>query len=121
VTDAVPQQPHPEDTDNGQATYADSFVRRKISVKGTGGVAATVTVIAQRGQVWVSIQPLFTWEAIMEPGKVDELLRTLTLAREDAKKMESKNRVTRGNKQQPVGTVTVLPGNKALRTDQARP
>jgi hypothetical protein len=62
--------------------YADSFVRRKVSVKGTGGVAATVVVIAQQGQVWVSIQPLFTWEAIMEPGKVDELMHVLELARE---------------------------------------
>ncbi|MGH3692459.1 MAG: hypothetical protein ACRDRX_00370 [Pseudonocardiaceae bacterium] len=50
-------------------------------------MVATVVVIAQRGQVWVSITPPFTWEAIMDPGKVDEVIHVLTLAREDAKKM----------------------------------
>jgi hypothetical protein len=65
----------------------NSFVRRTVSVEGSGGIAATVVVIAQQGRVWVSIQPRFTWEAIMEPGKVDELIHTLRLAREDAKKM----------------------------------
>ena len=69
---------------------------RKVSVKGTGGVAATVVVIAQRGQVWVSIQPPFTWEAIMEPGKVDELIKTLGLAREDATRMVSGKRMSHG-------------------------
>lgn len=90
VTDAAPKQPQPENTGDGQATYADSFVRRrKVSVKGTGGVAATVVVTVERGYVWVSIHPLFTWEDIMEPGKVDELMNALGLAREDAKKMTS--------------------------------
>ena len=63
-------------------SHADQVLQavyHKVSVKGTGGVAATVVVIAQRGQVWVSIQPPFTWEAIMEPGKVDELIHTLGL------------------------------------------
>lgn len=72
---------------DGQAAHADPVVYRRLSVKGSGGVAATVVVMTQRGQVWVSINPPFTWEAIMEPGKVDELIHLLRLAREDAKKM----------------------------------
>lgn len=35
----------------------------------------------------VSIQPLFTWEVIMEPGKVEELMRTLALLAKEAKTM----------------------------------
>jgi hypothetical protein len=35
--------------------------------------------------VWLSIVPPFTWEAIMEPGKVDELIHVLGLAREEAR------------------------------------
>jgi Na+/proline symporter len=56
-------------------------------VKGSGGVDATVIVIAQQGYVWVSIMPPFTWEAIMNPGKVDELIHVLKLARENAVKI----------------------------------
>jgi hypothetical protein len=89
VTDLSSKQPQPQATDNGTgpAIYIDPPVCRKVSVTGTGGVAATVFVTVQRGQVWMSIQPPFTWEAIMEPGKVDELMRTLELAREDVKRM----------------------------------
>ena len=72
-------------------------------MKGSGGVAATVVIRTQRGQVWISIVPLFTWEAIMEPVKVDELIHMLGLAREDAKKMAAarSNRSYRGRKVQP--------------------
>lgn len=117
------KQPQLQATDNGtgQAIYIDSFIRRKVTVTGTGGVTATIAVIAQRGQVWVSIHPLFTWDAIMEPGKVDELVRILRLAQEDAKRMESSKRVTRGNRQQPVGTVTALPGKRAQGTKKVQP
>lgn len=62
---------------------------RRISVKGSGGVTATVIVMVQRGTVWLSIQPLFTWEAIMTPEKVDELMRTLAQAREAAGRCRS--------------------------------
>ena len=55
-------------------------------MKGSGGVSATVVITVKQGQVWMSIQPPFTWEAIMEPGKIEELIRTLTLAAESAKK-----------------------------------
>lgn len=90
-----------------------------MSVKGSGGVSATVVVTAQHGQVWVSIVPPFTWEAIMEPVKVDELIRTLGLAREDAKRMVNSKRMYRRDKQKPVGSVTLLPGNKALDAKHA--
>jgi hypothetical protein len=56
-------------------------------VKGSGGVTATVVVVTQRGYARVSIEPPFTWEAIMNPVKIDELIHMLELAREDAKKM----------------------------------
>jgi hypothetical protein len=83
VTKPSTMQLQLEHSPNGQAMY----VHRTVSVEGSGGLAATIVVIAKRGQVWVSIQPRFTWEAIMEPGKVDELIHTLALAREEAKKM----------------------------------
>lgn len=61
---------------------------RTVSVKGSGGVSATVIVIVQQGQVSMSLQPPFVWEAIMDPGKVQELIRTLRLAGEDAEKIK---------------------------------
>lgn len=77
-------------------------VRRMVSVKGTGGVSATVVVLVQQAQVWVSVEPPFTWEAIMEPEKVDELIRTLAQARDDARRLGSARAVSRGGRQ-PVG------------------
>ncbi len=95
MTEPSPEQSQSEDTNNGQAIYTGSDVHRKVSVKGSGGVSATVVVIVRQGKVWMSIVPPFTWEAIMEPGKVDELMRTLGLAREDAQRMVSCKRVSR--------------------------
>ncbi len=85
MTDSV-SKAKPGDINNEQAVYIGSVVHRKVSVKGTGGVAATVVVTVQQGQVWMSIHPPFTWEAIMEPEKVDELIRTLVVATNSAKK-----------------------------------
>jgi len=68
-------------------TASTRSVHRKVSVEGSGGVAATVVVVAQQGQIWVSITPPFTGAAIMESGKVDEVIHTLAQARDDAKKM----------------------------------
>jgi hypothetical protein len=76
----------PGDITNGHAKYTESFVHRKVPVKGSGGVSATVVITVQQGHVWMSIRPPFTWEAIMEPWKVDELIQTLALAAEGAKK-----------------------------------
>jgi hypothetical protein len=50
---------------------------QRIHVKGTGGVDATVVVTVMRDSVWLSISPRFTWEAIMHPGKVDEIISVL--------------------------------------------
>lgn len=62
-------------------------VHRKITVRGSGGVAATIIVIARQGRVLLSIMPPFTWEAILEPSRIAELTHTLELARDDAEKM----------------------------------
>jgi len=51
------------------------------------GVDATVVVTVVQDTVWLSISPLFTWEAIMEPGKVDEVISVLELARDEATKV----------------------------------
>jgi Na+/proline symporter len=59
---------------------------RRIAVKGMQGVDATVVVTVVRGTVWLSISPPFTWEAIMQPGKVDEVIHVLKLARDEATK-----------------------------------
>jgi hypothetical protein len=58
-------------------------VPRRVSVKGMQRVDVTVV----QGKVWMSISPPFTWEAIMEPGKVDEVMSVLGAARDEAKKM----------------------------------
>ncbi|MGH3976903.1 MAG: hypothetical protein ACRDS9_26825 [Pseudonocardiaceae bacterium] len=50
------------------------------------GVDATVVVTVAQGTGWMSISPPFTWEAIMELGKVDEVMAVLEIARDEAKK-----------------------------------
>lgn len=80
------RQPQSEASPARQAAYTRS-VHRKVSVEGSGGIAATVVVTAQRGQVWVSITPPFTSAVIMKLEKVDEVIHALALARDDAKKM----------------------------------
>jgi hypothetical protein len=62
-------------------------VPRRVRVKGMQGIDATVVVTVVQGNVWLSVSPPFTWEAIMEPGKVDELMHVLELAQEEAKEM----------------------------------
>jgi hypothetical protein len=57
---------------------------RKIRVKGMQGVDAMVVVTVVRGMVWMSIRPPFSWEAIIDTEKVDEVIRALELARNDA-------------------------------------
>ncbi|MGH3897757.1 MAG: hypothetical protein ACRDTA_05770 [Pseudonocardiaceae bacterium] len=60
---------------------------RRVRVKGMQGVDATVVVTVVHDTVWLSISPPFTWEAIMEPGKVDDVISVLELARDDTMKM----------------------------------
>jgi hypothetical protein len=57
---------------------------RRIAVTGMQGVDTIVIVTVVRGTVWMSISPPFTWEAIMTPGKVDEVIHVLELARDEA-------------------------------------
>jgi hypothetical protein len=64
---------------------------RRIAVTGMQGVDATVIVTAVHGTVWLSISPPFTWEAIMTPGKVDEVIHPLELARDEARMAAATN------------------------------
>ena len=70
-----------------QAPWPSAGVPRRVFVKGMQGVDVTLVVTVVQGTVWVSISPPFTWEAIMEPVKVDELIHVLELARDEARKM----------------------------------
>lgn len=84
-----PVQPEPGDSSDEHVTQqtTGSGMPRKISVKACQGEAATVVVTVVHGTVRMSIVPPFTWEAIMEPGMVDEVVRVLTLARDEASRM----------------------------------
>jgi hypothetical protein len=59
-----------------------------------------VVVTVGQDKVWLSISPPFTWEAIMEPAKVDELMHVLELATDEARKMavERSGRAPHGGK-----------------------
>ena len=70
-----------------QDTFSGIGISRRISAEGREGTAATVAITTYRGRVWMSIVPPFTWEAIMDPGSVDELIHALELARDEAKRM----------------------------------
>ncbi len=106
----------PDDsTDDSHIDQALRVVHHKVPVTGSGGVTATVIVTVRRGQVWLSIQPPFTWEAIMAPDKADEVMRTLGRAGEEARRMVSASSAA-GNGRQPVGNGTVAPGNTAVGT-----
>lgn len=59
----------------------------RVSVKSSQGEDATIVVTVVQGRVWISIVPPFTWEAIIEPEKVDDVIHVLGLAREEAKRM----------------------------------
>jgi hypothetical protein len=73
------------------AVHIGSEIHRRVAVRGSGGVDATVLVIARQSRVWLSVVPPFTWEAIMPADKVDELTRTLQVARDEAQAMASRD------------------------------
>ena len=75
-----------------EAQFPRMGVPRRVLVKGMQGVDVTVVVTVVQGKVWLSISPPFTWEAIMEPREVDEVMHVLELAREEAKKMPAARR-----------------------------
>jgi hypothetical protein len=60
---------------------------RRVLVKGMEGVPAILVVTVVQEKVWLSISPPFTWEAIMDTAKVDELIGVLELAQDEARKM----------------------------------
>ncbi len=74
----------PESAFPGRPLFPRMGIPRRVLVKGMQGVDVTVVVIVVHGTVWLSISPPFTWEAIIEPGKVDEVIRVLELARDEA-------------------------------------
>ncbi len=61
-------------------------VPRRVRVTAMAGFEAAVVVTVVGDTVWLSISPPFTWEAIMDPGKVDEIMSILELARDEAGK-----------------------------------
>lgn len=61
-------------------------VPRRVRVQGRAGVETTVVVTTVRDNVWLSISPPLTWEAIMTTGTVDGVISTLELARDEAMK-----------------------------------
>ena len=69
---------------HNHANFPSGGLPRKVSVKGRNGAVVTVVVTEYRGRVWMSIVPPFTWEAIMEPRHVDQLIHVLGLAREES-------------------------------------
>lgn len=81
-----------------------SIVPWRVPVKGREEIVAAVVVTVYRGNVWMSIVPPFTWEAIMEPGKVDELIHVLSLAREQVRRSVAV-----------AATRTDRPGNEVVR------
>jgi len=84
---------------------------RRVRVTGMQGAAATVVVTVVRDRVWLSISPPFTWEAIMAPGKVDEVISVLTLARDEANTV-----ATARNGNAPRGDTAAYSGEHAALT-----
>lgn len=76
---------------HGRTTWPNMGMPRRVPVKGMQGVAATVVVTVAQDKVWLSISPPFTWEAIMEPEKVDQVISMLELARDEAKNVATGN------------------------------
>ena len=82
---APEQEPPGGSASPEQPLFPRMGLPRRIAVKGMQGVDVTVVVTVVRDTVWLSISPPFTWEAIMQPGKVDEVIHVLELARDEAK------------------------------------
>jgi hypothetical protein len=76
---------------HGRTTWPNMGMPRRVALKGMQGVDATVVVIVVQDTVWMSISPTFTWEAIMEPENVDQVISILELARNEAKNVATSN------------------------------
>jgi hypothetical protein len=83
VTEPSLKQSQGEDGTNKQSTYPCGRLPHRIRVTGVQGVDAAVVVTVAQDAVWMSIMPPFIWHIVMEPGKVDELIRTLQAARRE--------------------------------------
>jgi len=59
--------------------------RKKLAVRGCQGMKMTVIVAVYRGTVWVSVEPSFNMEAILDPEHVNNLVGTLTQAVREAR------------------------------------
>lgn len=81
-----PVRRQPNGVPSREAPHLRVGARRRVFVKGMQGADVTVIVWVVQGKVWMSISPPFTWEAIMEPGQVNELMHVLELARDEARK-----------------------------------
>jgi hypothetical protein len=66
-----------------RADHPSGGLPHRVLVQGREGVAATVVVTTYREHVWMSIVPPFTWEAIMGPAHIDQLIQVLGLARDE--------------------------------------
>lgn len=80
-------QPQPADSDGEAMHPSTTGMPRRVSVKAAEGERATVVVTVVQGWVWLSLAPMLTWEAIMEPRTVDEVVRVLEVAKEEAERM----------------------------------
>ena len=87
VRKLVSEPNQPDGVPSEEARYPRMGLPRRVRVKGMQGVDATVVVTVVQGTVWLSVSPPFTWEAIMEPGKVDEVIHVLGVARDEAKEI----------------------------------
>lgn len=86
------EQPDPHrNQSDGQAVYVGSEIHRRISVRSSSKEPTTFVATVRQGKVWVSIVPLFIGEVILDPEKVDAVIRTLAQARDDARRMGRKN------------------------------
>jgi hypothetical protein len=114
-----PMQHQPVDPPNDRTTYVTGDgMPRRISVNACQREVATIVVTVVHGTVWMSIVPPFTWEAIMEPGMVDEVIRVLELARDDAKRMAE---AARGRRPGPTGRTVVPEIERGATGPRARP
>lgn len=124
VTKPALKQPQPDNSTGGDATCTNTHtgIPRRVSVIGKDGISATVVVTTYRGQVWLSVVPSFNGEAIMESREVNELIRTLELAQEDADMMGPAPRHGRRGSNaaiQEITSGTEPPGNKVVRADSS--
>jgi len=60
-------------------------VRRMMTVKARCGETATVIVHVYRRTVWLSVEPFYNFEAILDPEHVDNLINTLNQAAKEAR------------------------------------